>query len=108
MNIPVLEFWREKVETPTERDAMTLFKGDRVRTRFYCTASLICDDERRSIISSPCPHIFSDAVLRLSFAPDDKHRLACCSKDSNLSVFDLGAYPPYLNTTLAGHTGPVR
>lgn len=56
-------------------------------------------------------HVFEhhrDAVLRLSFAPDDKHRLACCSKDSNLSVFDLGAYPPYLNKTLSGHSGPVR
>jgi len=56
-------------------------------------------------------HVFehhSDAVFRLAFAPDDKHRLGCCSKDGTLSVFDLGAYPPYLNTSLCGHEGPVR
>ena len=71
-------------------DVRKIAKKMKLKFRFYHLSSL------------------SDAVFRLSFAPDDKHRLACCSKDSNLSVFDLGAYPPYLNKTLSGHNGAVR
>lgn len=53
-------------------------------------------------------HILWSTVTAIRFSNDDKTRLACCSQDGNLSVFDLSTDPPSISCTLKGHTHSVN
>jgi WD40 repeat protein len=49
----------------------------------------------------------SEAVTVIKFSPNEKTRLACCSKDGTLSIHTLSPGPPTLICTLRGHKRAV-
>nr|KAF6360919.1 WD repeat domain 13 [Myotis myotis] len=56
-------------------------------------------------------HVFDqhvdEAVPRVRFANDDRHRLACCSLDGSISLCQLVPAPPTVLRVLRGHTRGV-
>lgn len=56
-------------------------------------------------------HVFDqhvdEAVPRVRFANDDRHRLACCSLDGSISLCQLVPAPPTVLHVLRGHTRGV-
>nr|XP_042124661.1 WD repeat-containing protein 13 isoform X1 [Peromyscus maniculatus bairdii] len=56
-------------------------------------------------------HVFDqhvdEAVPRVHFANDDRHRLACCSLDGSISLCQLVPAPPTVLHVLRGHTRGV-
>ncbi|XP_062513797.1 WD repeat-containing protein 13-like isoform X2 [Corticium candelabrum] len=49
----------------------------------------------------------SEAVTVIKFSPNEKTKLACCSKDGTLSIHALSPGPPTLVCTLKGHKRAV-
>lgn len=52
-------------------------------------------------------HFYHYTVTAISFAHDDKYRLACSSIDGTLSVCQLMPLPPSVQCRLRGHKEAV-
>ncbi|GAB1302623.1 WD repeat-containing protein 13 [Apodemus speciosus] len=64
-----------------------------------------------SVAEASMYHVFDqhvdEAVPRVRFANDDRHRLACCSLDGSISLCQLVPAPPTVLHVLRGHTRGV-
>ena len=67
--------------------------------RTLCLQSVLCTSEERTAVSI----IDWIAVNSVKFAVDDKSRLACCSMDGRISIFQLIPPPATVICTLQGH-----